>query len=372
MASSSIHLFDPDNASSGHALRSWVEKHRAEGADWRDERLLTDEAVDELRRWDRCLKAWARVRFEPQSTTESRHGPRSVRTEPSDQILQPVRLQFEQLSLASPPSTPFYAKTRAPATVSDLISFASPVTPDNPNFLASPARFETPAPSRRQTPYAQTSSHVRELQVTQPTPIHHSMIPGNEVRAISQMTPSGQATSARHFMGTATETTPSPSAWSKPPLLGLARRVDARKPLSEVSINRVGNTINVTVPTPNQLGVKAEDEYEYSLAAARPSQENINPRALHRNPSAYSSTSTKSWRNAVLEVPKQPSSEDERIHAFRMAAKNLFVSEPNEPSAPPKASPALRTDIDWGNLRRRNFAGSQPAQPTTQARPHDA
>eukprot|EP00178_Gracilaria_changii_P003056 TRINITY_DN1446_c0_g1_i1.p1 TRINITY_DN1446_c0_g1~~TRINITY_DN1446_c0_g1_i1.p1 ORF type:complete len:513 (+),score=19.80 TRINITY_DN1446_c0_g1_i1:231-1769(+) len=114
MASSSLHLFDPDNPYSGRELQIWVESHRENGADWREEYLLSLSAIGELRRWDRLLKTWAcsRVqgRFDPESRINGSGGSNTTSQHPVDAhaALQPVRLQFEQLSVETTPMTPLF------------------------------------------------------------------------------------------------------------------------------------------------------------------------------------------------------------------------------------------------------------------------
>ncbi|CAN8071830.1 unnamed protein product [Agarophyton chilense] len=111
MASSSVHLFDPDNPCSGKNLRSWVQNHRANGVEWRDERPLSDTAIEELRRWDRLLKAWAHIRFEkhcvPETVTTQLRTPSAAGAKCTgnfDSALRPVRLQFEQHAVLMSPT----------------------------------------------------------------------------------------------------------------------------------------------------------------------------------------------------------------------------------------------------------------------------
>jgi hypothetical protein len=61
MATPSLADFAPDYEARSE-LRDWLDSVRADGADWRDERILLPAAVAELRDWDRLLKLWARQR----------------------------------------------------------------------------------------------------------------------------------------------------------------------------------------------------------------------------------------------------------------------------------------------------------------------
>lgn len=295
MGSSSQHLFDPECPSSGHALRVWVDSYRAEGADWRDERPLSPAAVQELRRWDRLLKAWARIRFEPQASTDPHPIVHHLPPAPQDD-LRPVRLQFERMSMATPPITPHYVRTAAINPV-EVVPFPSPISPDASAYnIASPI-IATPS--------------------------------------------------------TSTAADSSRSAWIKPPLSGLVRRVDARKPMAEVSINRVGDTINITVPTvaipETPRGV---DECFSGRDVARGDQENVYPPSK-RTP-AHASTTAKSWRTGSQDDAGEQSAMDERVVAFRMAAKSLFAGGSKEDGMIGVATPTTphRPDMDWGKLRR--------------------
>lgn len=59
----SLQLFAPGFVATGCALQTWLDQVLAEGANWRDERILLPEAVQELRDWDRLLQMYARRRF---------------------------------------------------------------------------------------------------------------------------------------------------------------------------------------------------------------------------------------------------------------------------------------------------------------------
>lgn len=107
MGAPSASLFDPATPCSGQLLREWVEFHRAQGADWRDERPLPSEQVGELRRWDRALKDWAHLRFDnvPSASTH-----------------------LEQHAQLANPATPLVPKRRQ--SLSEYTQFSSPVSPD--------------------------------------------------------------------------------------------------------------------------------------------------------------------------------------------------------------------------------------------------
>lgn len=113
--------------SSGHLLRLWVDTHRAQGADWRDERPLPCEQVNELRRWDRALKAWAQLRFESSPAPQAPLVPHVP--------LAPQGLLDDPHHPASP-ATPFVPKRRQ--SLSEYTHFSSPVSPDTAFSALSP------------------------------------------------------------------------------------------------------------------------------------------------------------------------------------------------------------------------------------------
>lgn len=55
--------FAPSYLAADSAMQAWLDRARAAGADWRDERPLDEPAIEELREWDRLLKSWAKRRF---------------------------------------------------------------------------------------------------------------------------------------------------------------------------------------------------------------------------------------------------------------------------------------------------------------------
>lgn len=63
MGTPCLQQFAPECWNTGSALQAWVDRVRGDGADWRDERILLRDAVQELRDWDRLLKIWARKKF---------------------------------------------------------------------------------------------------------------------------------------------------------------------------------------------------------------------------------------------------------------------------------------------------------------------
>lgn len=305
MANSTLHLFDPTNPHSGLSLRTWVHYHRSEGADWRDERPLSAEAIAELRRWDLLLKAWARLRFD--ATPDTRP---IMDNRPVDPALKPVRLEFERLSLAShspvtpatQPLTPANAQKARNVYSTDFLRLASPVTPADAmsHHLATPATVDY--------------NRVRDIQ--SPLTITPTPNPEEEIQARS--------------------------AWSKPPLTGLTPRWDARNPLGEVSINRVGDTIKVTVPSnaPKPTDINNVRFVQIS------EQENTIPADLRRA-KTHASTTAKSWRNALMQTPEQ--AED----PLRGAPKTLFLGPDAAVNDPQPRSP-----LDWGKFRR-----TEPGQP---------
>lgn len=99
MGGPSLVHFAPSYLTADSALQSWLDLMRGAGADWRDERPLGAAAVEELREWDRLLKAWARRRFPTLETAEGG---------------------------AAPPTTPRSKRL-------DLMSLTSPVAGDTPS-----------------------------------------------------------------------------------------------------------------------------------------------------------------------------------------------------------------------------------------------
>lgn len=111
MGGPSLVHFAPSYLTADSALQSWIDVMRAGGADWRDERPLGAAAVEELREWDRLLKAWARRRFPTLETAEGG---------------------------AAPPTTPRSKRL-------DLMALTSPVAGDTPSPRGGP---RTPSSAR--------------------------------------------------------------------------------------------------------------------------------------------------------------------------------------------------------------------------------
>ncbi|PXF43960.1 hypothetical protein BWQ96_06270 [Gracilariopsis chorda] len=334
MASSSLHLFDPDNPHSGHALRAWVDSNRADGADWRDERPLSDHAIEELRRWDRLLKAWARVRFDTHNLTDSAtpHPSSTVNARHSDEHetpLRPVRLQFERLSVGASPITPHY-RTKLVASANAV--GASPAICQPAEYSIMPLTSPL-TPDERSAPFFHSPRPVAHVS--------HSPLPatyGTDANAMR-------------------------SVWSKPPLATtLSRRAELRKPLCEVSINKVGDLINVTVPpsTPHaSSSVYARDGVGNvavrSNNGCMSEQENVFPGAAAKRASmSHASNTAKSWRNALLKSSGSAAQED-GVGAMRVNAsvnasvKNVACNVSGARDA--VVTTPSRTDLDWRRLR---------------------
>lgn len=268
MGTPAIKFFDPENPTSGAALRAWVEIQRDFGADWRDERVLADDAIEELRRWDRGLKAWALLRFENPPCTGPLH------------IYQPVTtsLRAPPGFSASSPITPYISKSKL-VDESQYSRFSSPVSPDTDRIHI----------------YSDPIVQMDAMDVVQETSLDKS---------------------------------------------GAG---------PELSIDRVGDTINITVPS-NLLSDSVSAE-QLSNAAGN-NQENVYP-ASRRLP-LHAVNTAKSWRNST--VPKQPefTLAPEKELAFRNAAKTLFSNSSKDVYVDTSKTntTAERASMDWGNLRR--------------------
>eukprot|EP00737_Agarophyton_chilense_P004438 gb/GEZJ01005588.1/.p1 GENE.gb/GEZJ01005588.1/~~gb/GEZJ01005588.1/.p1 ORF type:complete len:522 (+),score=36.22 gb/GEZJ01005588.1/:556-2121(+) len=342
MASSSLHLFDPENPQSGHALRIWVETHRAGGADWRDERPLSDAAIGELRRWDRRLKAWARLRFETFNSCESVHFEQNtcVNSGATDTILRPVRLQFEQISVGTSPITPVNrVKNKGvgelegtKAEVNSVRRMVSPTTPDEGNgfFLRSP--------------------HVDNTR---------SKLGINKV--VGSLRGTYNPTEALCV---------SRREWSKISSPPLKDGGEQRRPLDMVSIDKVGDLINVTVPTLNaeehpSRNVRGVTKLS-SHGATTPSsccEENV-----------LCAKELKTWRSVVLDATQSSDREgDGRANAKWLSTHNLCGNSirDHERSDLQSITPAGRTDLDWGRLRSGDNASISSLYSLSEGSPRD-
>ncbi|KAI0560209.1 hypothetical protein FGB62_121g014 [Gracilaria domingensis] len=229
MGSSSVHLFDPSNPRSGQELRIWVETHRRSGADWRDERPLSRTAVAELRRWDRQLKAWARSRIQNHPASVPAMYERcssnivSRNAQNRDSTLQPVRLQFEQVSIEAPAIPLYDLKQNKEREKSDIgesrVGAVPPVVP-NQECASFPGRMggvEKTACSEYEARFAgYPGIHAEEKQ-----------------QKISDALPTVR------------------SPWRQALFSAPWSGTDGRKPLSEVVINKRDDVINITVPQKN-------------------------------------------------------------------------------------------------------------------------
>lgn len=288
MGTPSAHFFDPNNEGSGRALREWVDLQRAQGADWRDERPLPDDAIDELRRWDRALKAWARLRFDT-SPSRSSLGPHMA--------LGSAPSTLAGRGKASSPITPHIWKRRQ--STSEFAQFSSPVSPDTALFVSSP--LEAAAASKPKAPERATLQEPHRM----------------------------------------------------------TKSSDKRQPLSEVSISRVGDTINITVPTLPMANVTASNDKvdTHGCNIARDDQENQYPPMTRRPSYIHAVNTAKSWRNTSSGATQSenPPKSDKEV-AYRTAAKTLFSGPPKDATTAPTSGAAIhltqRSAMDWGKLRR--------------------
>lgn len=278
MGTPAVKYFDPHNATSGAALRAWVEIQRELGADWRDERLLADDAIDELRRWDRCLKAWARLRF------ETDHGPLHTQHSSTMTMLRPPGFA------SSSPITPYLGKSKT--LDQEYAQFSSPVSPD-----AALVHVYSDAPSQKNV-----------VDLAQPS--------------------SAGVTAPQN---------------------------DGQTVASEVSINRIGDTINITVPTSLMSKMQLEDAAQQGQRISRNEQENVYPPNNKKQVSSHAVNTAKSWRNSSSNTKRpQFTISSERELAFRTAAKALFSNASKDMYSDDTSlnTTMHRSQMDWGKLRR--------------------
>lgn len=289
MGTPSAPFFDPHNQDSGRALRVWVDQQREQGADWRDERPLLDEAIDELRRWDRALKAWARLRFEASPS----------RSPPHQRLAAAATLSRPPgFDKSSSPSTPYTGKTRKSA--SEYSQFSSPVSPDTAAIGPSPVHAATFSPVQ----VGEDALSNRPIRVT--------------------------------------------------------RSAIKRQPLSEVSISRVGDTINITVPSlpMSQVGTAEDDTTQtYSRNIARDDQENVYPSMTKKQTYLHAANTAKSWRNtSPAPTLTDFSLNNDKEMAYRTAAKTLLLGPSKETMKAPNSTitnhSTHHSAMDWGKLRR--------------------
>lgn len=297
MGTPAAQFFDPQNTTSGAALRAWVELHRQQGADWRDERPLADDAIDELRRWDRGLKAWARLRFETTPT----YGPVHTQLSSSGNVSRSSGLA------SSSPITPYSVRTTK--TNSEPLQFYSPLSPDVQGY---------------------SSTRSPEPPASQPS------VQQNEKGAVQQKEEVVRALVAEQSPGR-----------------GPGQGEEA---VLDVCIDRVGDTINITVPA-KKISLNTADP----LVSQQPrriglnDQENVYPSNIKRLP-LHAANTAKSWRNPNNEAsnPEYLLSVEKEI-ALSSATKMLFSAVPND-SATNGVAATQRTAKDWSKLRRRPLA----------------
>eukprot|EP00177_Eucheuma_denticulatum_P005723 GFKZ01010436.1.p1 GENE.GFKZ01010436.1~~GFKZ01010436.1.p1 ORF type:complete len:564 (+),score=65.55 GFKZ01010436.1:551-2242(+) len=472
MASPSFLYFDPDNPSSGATLRQWVEFHRAQGADWKDERPLPQNAIDELRSWDRLLKVWARVRFEnPNSsspTVERRVA--AQQTKVSSSPVTPYRdhlvgqsstevtyaikgdgynpigaVHGVQVPLKMSPAS----KTPVKASPSGLQSPPVGISPAPYEIGRNPvyARDEGAEPMRRITRERVTggallgvSSPIRAAGAYESgvgmmvgvadsvsglgggvvsTPVKRNegkldLGPiGTPVRKGDRMESSVHGTVGRSAAGSSTQ------IWSDQATVGIAShghrearqgyqgsmpmmtpgvtpvrdtyasRVaggirgeglggvpkmeasprafdkmaagldsDANRRGSEIGISRVGDTINITVPTVLMSNMRVQDGRENEAGGryvAREDQENVYPPVTKRSSHLHAVNTAKSWRKEKGQEGREECGvAGDKEAAFRNAAKNLvpYSAKESVGTGGVGLDVSMRSDMDWGKLRR--------------------
>lgn len=165
MGGPSLVHFAPSYLSAHSAMQAWLDASRADGADWRDERPLTAPAVEELREWDRLLKAWAKRRFPTLADcTDGSAPPTTPRSKRLDLMSlaspmsnpgtpSPARNLVASQTLASPTSCPV-GNRRAPAshmtisTDGDTINVSIVRTPDKASGAAGKSPWRVTASPR--------------------------------------------------------------------------------------------------------------------------------------------------------------------------------------------------------------------------------
>ncbi len=167
MGGPSLVHFAPSYLAAHSAMQAWLDAARAAGADWRDERQLSIAAVEELREWDRLLKAWAKRRFPTLADVDGGSAPpttpRSKRVEMlnmsspvSGNSPTPARALVSSHQAGSPASTrnrnvtgtggnnSFVQSHMSISTDGDTINVSIVRTPDKPSATKSTWRNVTP------------------------------------------------------------------------------------------------------------------------------------------------------------------------------------------------------------------------------------
>lgn len=129
---------------------------------------------------------------------------------------------------------------------------------------------------------------------------------------------------------------------------------------SEVSISRVGDTINITVPTTLMSSMNVHDDVVdnyLSRHVARDDQENVYPSLAKRQSYLHAANTAKSWRKSNTEQDGnyEYSLSAEKELAVRNAARSLFADSSRETMVSGVEGTGQgvgRTDMDWGKLRR--------------------
>lgn len=220
-------------------LQAWVDSVRADGADWRDERILLPRAVEELRDWDRLLKVWAEEMF---GTDGAAVGATAQKT--------PVRAAAvgdgkaggarnsmalgaaSPLSIKSPAErgeqelrTPAAARLRRVASGSVL---GTPITPGVSVGNATPASASRPKLVPAPTVSVSSPVIIYSDECSDSGEDAHSAVS-------SESEDAGQGDTV-------------PKCGSSSDGKAIRRTVSARKPLGALSISRTGNVINVELP----------------------------------------------------------------------------------------------------------------------------
>lgn len=451
-------------------MRQWVDFHRAQGADWKDERPLPQDAVEELRAWDRLLKAWARVRFE----TPASNSPTVERrvTQPAKVSSSPVTPFRNQVEARNPNEVTYATKgggyggnmggahdVPVPLKMSPESKTpvkASPREVQSPPIEISPSRYGTgqtlvyagderagairriarervtggallgvSSPIRASGGYdsglgmiaggADSVSGLGGGLVSTPvkrnegkldlgpigTPVRRGNKMGNCVYGAigkSAAGSSNQVSSGQATVGMASEehrreghgyqgmapmmthgVTPVRDTYasrvtggireglggvkmeaSPGALHRIAGGVDsgANRRRSEIGISRVGDTINITVPTAMMSKMRVHEGRENEAGGryvAREDQENVYPPVMKRASHLHAVNTAKSWRKENGHEGREDYGivGDKEV-AFRNAAKNLVSYSPKESvgAGGVGLDASMRPDMDWGKLRR--------------------
>lgn len=226
MGTPSLQQFAPGYWKSGSGLQAWVDRVRRDGADWRDERILLPEAVDELRDWDRLLKIWARRRF---VNGDGADEDIITASHSNDANINDSRDLRTELSSSS--KTPLQKRNSMSWMNSSPVSNASPLAA-NEEIIDS-----TPAPIRR------TKSVLRPREKC---PLGSPTTPNFDKENISsrpRLVPASFALASSPVA--VDDDADEKSQLHRQVIHEQGKLGTSRKPLSNITISRQGNTISV-------------------------------------------------------------------------------------------------------------------------------